>query len=277
MLTLLFRLWGGEPAYFFKSAFEVSLLALFSICLVHSFFTHGYKRTIREFVAGFFLTAFCESIGVLSGAYIYPGFNFYVFATPVANPASWIATVYIIIEVTNRLVYGKKSYAMFEVDGGRPHRQALTLFRGSFLKTLALLAFIDAVLALIVDIILDPLASIYNWWIWVPCEPNVTRIGAGVVDAYNFTLMRYLETPPNVFADFFARFFPHGMRYPTRIIGIPLINFVAWLVFVFVFTFEFRFVESKENWGELKKTLVLWAIILLDVPVMAFILIAPNL
>ena len=114
-----------SPPVFFKAAFEVSLLSLFVVCLAHSYFTHGWKRTVREFVAGFFLTACCESTGVLSGAYVYPGFHWYVFATPVANPASWIATVYIIIEVTNRLVYGKKALETYEVDGFKM-RAALT-------------------------------------------------------------------------------------------------------------------------------------------------------
>ena len=112
MSANLLELLGITPP-FLKSAFEASLISLFLVCLAHSFATHGWKRTVREFTAGFFLTAFCESTGVLSGAYLYPGFRFYVFATPVANPASWIATVYIIIEVTNRIVYGKKALATY--------------------------------------------------------------------------------------------------------------------------------------------------------------------
>jgi uncharacterized membrane protein len=260
-----------------KSAFEVSLISLFVVCIFHSYFTHGWKRTVREFVAGFFMTACCESIGVLSGAYVYPGFNFYVFATPVANPASWIATVYIIIEVTNRLVYGRKSLETYELDGFKMTQDKFKIFKGSFLKTLLLLVLIDTSLALVVDIIMDPLATIYNWWIWVPCLPNVTEIGPGVVDPYNFTKHVFLTTPPNIFADFFGQFFPDGMRYPTRILGIPLINFIAWFLFVFVFAFEFRFVEFKENWSELKKTVVLWTLILIDIPVLSFVLIVPNI
>ena len=179
MTEAIFRSLGLEPAVFLKSAFEVSLISLFVLCLIHSFFTHGWKRTLREFVAGFFMTACCESIGVLSGAYVYPGFHFYVFATPVANPMSWIATVYIIIELTNRMVYGKKSYHYYGLDGNRISRSYFSMFRGSFIKTLILLAMIDAVLALVVDIVMDPLATIYNWWLWAPCLKDVTTIGPG--------------------------------------------------------------------------------------------------
>ncbi|MBU2488447.1 MAG: hypothetical protein KKA60_03555, partial [Proteobacteria bacterium] len=64
---------------------------------------------------------------------------------------------------------------------------------------------------------------------------------------------------------------------PTRVLGIPLINFLAWLVFVFVFALEFRWVEFQEKWGDLKKTAVLWGLILLDVPVLALVLIVPNI
>jgi hypothetical protein len=268
---------GFDPAVFLKAAFEVSLLSLFGVCLVHSILTHGWNRTSREFVAGFFLTAFCESIGVLSGAYVYPGYHVYVFATPLANPASWIATVYILIEITNRLVYGKTSIANAGAGGRRAAGSVPRLFRGGFWKTLCLLAAIDAVLALVVDLVMDPLASIYNWWIWVPCLPDVTTVGLGVVKPYNFVLHTFMTTPRTFIADFFAGFFPGGMRYPTRVLGIPLINFFAWFVFVFVFTFEFRAVECKERWSEFKKTLVLWAVVVLDVPVLAFALIAPNI
>ncbi|MBW1989246.1 MAG: carotenoid biosynthesis protein [Deltaproteobacteria bacterium] len=275
-MTAFLHQLGLDPA-FLKSAFEWSLLSLFLACLVHSFWVHGPHRTVREFVAGFFLTAFCESTGVLSGAYIYPGFTFYIFATPVANPASWIATVYIIIEVTNRIVYRDKALRTYEADGFRMRKENFTLFGGSLVKTLLVLALLDAVFALAVDIILDPLATIYNWWVWVPCSPGVTDIGPGVVEPYNFTRQVFMTTPQTWIGDFFARFFPNGNRYPTRVLGIPLINFIAWLVFVFVFTFQFRFVEFRETWGEWKKTAVLWALVLLDVPVMALALIIPNL
>lgn len=261
-----------------KASFEISLISLFFVCLAHSFITHGWKRTVREFTAGFFLTACCESTGVLSGAYIYPGFHLYVFATPVANPASWIATVYIIIEVTSRLVFGKKSLKTYEADGHGVKPSEFSLFKGKLglFKTLCVLAVIDACMALGVDIVMDPLATIYNWWLWIPCQPDVIAIGPGVVDAYNFNSQAFLTTPPNILGDFFGQFFPNGMRYPTRVFGIPLINFIAWFVFVFVFALEFRFVESKEKWSDLKKTIVLWSMIIVDVPVLCFLLIVPN-
>jgi len=268
---------GLDTARFMKAAFEYCLIGLFVVCLVHSWFTHGPKRTLREFIAGFFLTAYCESIGVLSGAYVYPGFHFYVFATPVANPASWIATIYIIIEVTNRLIFGRKSLETYEANGNHTDPQNFRIFSGSLFKTIVLLAVIDSSLALAVDIVMDPLATIYNWWVWVPSKPGITSIGAGVVDPYNFSNLRFMTTPPNFFHDFFAQFFPYGNKYPTRILGIPLINFIAWFVFVFTFAFEFRFVEFKTHWNELKKTVVLWLLILIDIPILAVVLIVPNL
>ncbi|MDP8255341.1 MAG: carotenoid biosynthesis protein [Candidatus Alcyoniella australis] len=239
--------------------------------------THGAARTLREFSAGFFMTACCESTGVLSGAYVYPGFHWYVLATPVANPASWIATVYIIIEVTNRIVYGRRSFETYERDGGQLDTERFRLFRGSFFKTLVCLALIDALLALVVDVVMDPLATVYNWWVWVPYLPDVTSIGPGVVDAYNFDNLRFLTTPENPVHDFFAGFFPHGLRYPTRVLGIPLINFIAWFVFVFTFTIEFRYVEFKNHWSQWRKTAVLWALVLLDIPILALLLIVPNI
>ena len=258
----------GITPTFLKSAFEVSLLSLFVVCLIHSGVTHGWKRTAREFSAGFFLTAFCESAGVLSGAYVYPGFNIYIFAVPVANPASWIALIYIIMELTNRIVFGVEA-----MEGNK----RLTLFNGNIIKTVLCLAVIDASIALGLDLVLDPLATIYNWWIWVPVAEGVSKVNTGLVDPYNFSQLAFMITPDNAVYEFFKGFFPEGLRYPTRLFGIPLINFISWFVFVFIFTTQFRWVELRDNWSELKKTTILWLLILIDIPVLSFVLISPNI
>lgn len=267
-----------EPAWLVKAVFEPSLVALFLACLAHSLATHGVARTLREFVAGFVLTALAESTGVLSGAYVYPGFGFYVLATPFVNPASWVALVYVLMEVSNRLIYGRRI-----LDPENPGRSQVLaagsplLLGGSLLKTLALLALVDACLALMIDLVLDPLATIYNWWIWVPCIGGSHTIAAGAVDPYNFDRLVWMATPDNPVANLFAPAFADGFRYPTRVLGIPLINFIAWLVFVFVYAFEFRWVESRKEWSEGRKTAVLWTLMLVDWPILAVLLITPNL
>jgi len=266
--------WGIDPAWLVKGVFEANMLLLFGICLAHSLRTHGWRRTLREFVGGFLLTALCESAGVLSGAYVYPGFEFYILATPVANPVGWVALVYIIMTLTDRLVFGRKALQALE----QPLRERKPLLlRGSLMTTILLLALCDGALAVMLDLVLDPLATIYNWWLWVPVEPGVHTIEAGVVEAYNFDHHVWMSTPDNPVADWFGGYFPEGNRYPTRVFGIPLINFIAWLVFVFVFTAQFRWVESRRLWGEWKKTFVLWGLILVNVPILCFVLIAPNI
>jgi len=256
-----------DMAWLAKAAFEWNCLALFFVCFAHSKIRHGWSRTLREFSAGFALTALAESTGVLSGAYVYPGFHFYILATPVANPASWIALIYIIMTLSDRIVFGRAAL--------EPGTGALRLGRGLGFTLLAL-ALCDATLALLLDLVLDPLATIYNWWIWVPSVASVHTIQAGVVDPYNFERLIWMSTPDNPVAQLFAPFFQDGFRYPTRILGIPLINFIAWFVFVFVFTFQFRWVEIQQ-WTEWRKTVVLWGIVLADVPILGFCLIAPNL
>ena len=141
-------------------------------------------------------------------------------------------------------------------------------------SALIFLALIDASLALVIDLVMDPLATIYNWWIWV--DPTEIKVIEGTVDAYNFDHATHLITPDNPVYDFFAGFFTEGFRYPTRLFGIPLINFISWFVFVFVFTFQFRWVEYKEEWSSLKKTWVLWGLMILDVPILSILLITPN-
>ena len=262
MATAIFELFGLDPAYFLKSFFEVCLISLFILCFAHSWWVHGWKRTLREFSAWFFLTAAVENIGVLCGAYVYPGFHFYIYATPLLNPASWVAIVYIVIEFTNRVVYGPKSLKTYEVDGNRPEKEDFALLRGSFLKTLVLLAVIDATLLVMIDLLEDPLASIYNWWIWVPYQEGVKTIGPGVVNPYNFSNHVWMTTPDNPISNFFSRFFPNGLRYPTRPLGIPLTNFIDWFLLVFMFSFSLRWVEFKHAWSEKKKTIVLGALMI---------------
>lgn len=277
MYELLHQL-GIDPGRLAKAVFEPSLAALFLACLAHSLHTHGAARTLREFVAGFSLTLLAESTGVLSGAYVYPGFHVYVWATPFVNPASWVALVYVLMEVSNRLVFGPRI-----IDPERPGRSlpieagGRFLLRGSLLKTLLLLALLDASLALMIDLVLDPLATIYNWWIWVPLIGGSHTLLAGAVDPYNFEHLVWMQTPENPVAQLFAPAFEGGFRYPTRVLGIPLINFIAWLVFVFCYSVQFRWVESQSQWSEGRKTGVLWGLMLADWPVLALLLITPNL
>jgi hypothetical protein len=270
MTSSIFELFGFEPARFLKGMFEVSLISLFVLCFAHSTWVHGWKRTLREFSAGFFLTAMVENIGVLCGAYVYPGFHFYVYATPLLNPASWVAVVYIVIEFTNRIFFGPRSLKTYETDGFDGDCRNFTLFKGSLVKTLVLLAAVDAAFLVMIDLLEDPLATIYNWWIWVPCKEGVKVIGEGIVKPYNFDNLVWMTTPDNPIARFVSEFFPNGMRYPTRPLGIPLTNFIDWFVMVFMFAFSFRWVESKGNWGELKKTWVLWALVVGIVIIMPF-------
>lgn len=277
-MNSLLASWGVDGAWLAKATFEANLLILFALCFAHSYRTHGRTRTLREFSAGFVLTALCESLGVLSGAYVYPGFHLYILATPVGNPASWVALVYVIMAITDHLLLGPSYPAAELANQTRPEANFRPrLLRGSAALTLLALASLDATLALMLDLVLDPLATIYNWWIWVPDAPAVHTVIAGSVDPYNFDHHVWMSTPENPFAEWFAPFFEGGHRYPTRLFGIPLINFIAWFVFVFIFSLQFRWVESRREWSEWRKTGVLYALVAADVPVLGFLLIAPNI
>ena len=248
---------------FFKNAFEVNLFILFGACLLHSLITHGWQRTTREFTAGFILTLFCETTGVLSGAYVYPGFNFYILSVPFVNPAAWVALIYIIMHISSFILESKSWFKGLKKE--------------SIIIPIFALAFVDATIALGLDLILDPLASIYNWWIWVPVKKGIYYIDEGMIDPYNFKNLTFLKTPEGPVKEFFSNYFVEGFRYPTRLLGIPLINFIAWFIFVFCFSFQFRHIESKTHWNHTKKTIVLWLLIIVNIPILCFILIAPNI
>ena len=46
---------------------------------------------------------------------------------------------------------------------------------------------------------------------------------------------------------------------------------------MFVYALQFRWVESHTSWSELRKTAVLWGLMLADWPILALLLISPNL
>jgi uncharacterized membrane protein len=240
---------------FFKYAFEIGCFLIFIICIYHSFFNYGFDKTLREFTAGFILSAGCENIGVLSGAYVYPGFHLYFFEIPLANPLSWVALVYVIMEINNRLFITKfQHYSLFVF--------------------LICFALVDGILALLLDLMMDPLATVYNWWIWV--EPNQSKVIEGNVDPYNFSELTHMTTPDNWVYDFFKNYF-NKSRYPTRWFGIPVINYISWFVFVFVFSFQFRWVELKIEGNNITKNLILWLFVLIDIPILSWLLISQNL
>ena len=139
---------------------------------------------------------------------------------------------------------------------------------------LLLIAVFDSSMALIVDLMMDPLATIYNWWIWV--DPDQTKIINGTVSSYNFHELTHITTPENWFHDFFKNYFSDS-RYPTRWFGIPLINYISWFVFVLVFSFQFRWVEYKANWPNYKKTSMLLLLVAIDIPVLSYLLISANI
>lgn len=239
---------------FFKMSFEWTCVGLFLICLLHSFKTYGKERTIREFSAGFILSAGCETLGVLSGAYVYPGFSIYLYQIPLVNPLSWVALVYLVMHISNTLIPAKRS------------SNSLWLF--------LLLAILDSSMALAVDLMMDPLATVYNWWIWV--DPSEASVVNGTVDAYNFTNLTHLETPVNWLKDFYSSHFS-VVRYPTHLFGIPLINFISWFVFVLVFSFQFRLIENTPKLIGYKKTLWLLILVLVEIPLLGILLITPNI
>ncbi len=64
-MTALLSTLGVDAGWLVKTTFEPNLLLLFIVCLVHSYRSHGWRRTFREFSAGLMLTALAESTGVL--------------------------------------------------------------------------------------------------------------------------------------------------------------------------------------------------------------------
>lgn len=81
---------------------------------------------------------------------------------------------------------------------------------GSFMIIILLLVLCDGVLVVMLDLVLDFLVIIYNWWIWVFVEFVVHIIEVGVVDVYNFDYYVWMSMFDNLVVDWFGGYFFEG-------------------------------------------------------------------
>ena len=155
------------------------------------------------FTAGI-LTLFCET-GGSSGAYAYPDSTLYLICS-FCKSCCMGALIYIIMHISSFILESKSWFKGLKKE--------------SIIIPIFALAFVDATIALGLDLILDPLASIYNWWIWVPVKKGIYYIDEGMIDPYNFKNLTFLTTPEGPVKEFFSNYFIEGFRYPTRLLGI---------------------------------------------------------
>lgn len=169
-----------------RRLYELGLPVLFVVVVVRSWRTRGRDKTIREVAFGFVLSQSVELLAVGLGRYRYPDWIVYFPPWPAWVPLGiglgWAALVPCVMRVSEKVL-----------RSGAP---------------LWALALLDGLLAVGVDLVLDPAVSgePLRMWVWR---------GSGMAP------------------------------YRYWLLGVPLFNFVGWVLLIAASSFELRTVELR--------------------------------
>jgi putative membrane protein len=190
--------------------YEGLVFILAAVCIYHGFKTFGRWKTLLFFFGSFFYTGFEENIMIISGNIfqgVIPDFP-KTYAFNYANYTLWILAVPLVVYV-----------AWFVVAYSAVHI-ATYIFKSGIVKQ----AFLGGLIAMEMDMMIDPIAVRHSWWGWF----------AGEYDAI------WILGDPGI-GDF----------------GIPISNFMGWFLLIFVFAIYWKKITDKETvWGVRKTILV---------------------
>ncbi|MBI4617230.1 MAG: carotenoid biosynthesis protein [Planctomycetes bacterium] len=196
-----------------RRAYEIGLFGLFLVVAVHSWRKRGPAVTAREFLFGFVLTQSVEALAVACGRYRYPGWLLYFPArpaVPLAIGLGWAALVPTVMRISEEIL-----------ERAAPRWK---------------LASLDGLMAVGLDLVLDPAVSGPPMAMWVWRGEAMTP--------YRFWLL-----------------------------DVPVFNFVGWFLLVWACGFELRTVEATSP--GVKRWLFLGAFLLADLAVAAAVMRLP--
>lgn len=138
----------------------------FTFVLLHSSLTLGNRKTVLLFTLSLFLGFFSEYLGVkyglIFGQYYYNLPSFFFGSVPLMTPISWAIIIYMCYGVTNFIL---------QCAGGNKSN-----FRNSRLHLfimIIVLSSIDGLIAMNLDMIIDPIAVLpgVEAWVWIGGGP----------------------------------------------------------------------------------------------------------
>jgi hypothetical protein len=190
--------------------YESLVYILAAVCIYHGFSKFGRWKTLLFFFGSFFYTGFEENIMIISGKVvptIIPEFPA-TYAFNYENYVLWIGAVPFVVFVAWFVVaYSAVSIAFY-------------IFKTGIWKQAAL----GGLLAMEMDMLIDPVAVRYGWWGWF----------AGENDAI------WILGDPNI-----------------SNLGIPFSNFLGWFMLIFLFAIYWKKITDREDkWGKKKCTIV---------------------
>lgn len=193
--------------------YESLVYILAAICIYHGFKTFGRWKTLLFFFGSFFYTGFEENIMIISGKIfsdpVIPGFP-ETYAFNYTNYTLWILAVPLVVYV-----------AWFVVAYSAVHI-ATYIFKSGIVKQAAL----GGLIAMEMDMMIDPIAVRYSWWGWFAGEHDAIWI----------------------------------LGQPGYDFGIPISNFLGWFLLIFLFAIYWKKITDKESkWG-VRKTIIVFSL-----------------
>lgn len=178
-----------------KIIFEISTIAFVVAMAVHAYRVRGRHHFLKIFVIGLAYGMILENGGILMGFFSEEGYVGYLplpfIPAPVCTLAGWCTVFYTCSTIVEELVPRER------------RRQMSPLSLGA----------LATVVALSLDVQLDPVATHLTWWTW---HPSLAR--------------------------------------ETAFVGVPLINFLAWISAVFPFATYWFWMERCETWTNEQST-----------------------
>jgi uncharacterized membrane protein len=190
--------------------YEMLVYILAAVLIYHGFKKYGRWKTLLFFFGSFFYTGFEENIMIISGrvvpaiipefpatyAFNYQNYVLWIFAVPFVVFVAWFVVAYSAVHI------------------------AFYFFKTGIWRQAAL----GGLLAMEMDMFIDPVAVRYMWWSWFAGEGDAIWI---------------LGDPsiPNL--------------------GIPISNFLGWFALIFLFAIYWKKItDREEKWGVRKCTIV---------------------
>ena len=166
----------------------------FAFVLLHSSKMLGNKKTAIFFIVAFLIGLVFEILGVIygeigGGHYYYTAPNLFFGLVPFVTPFSWVIIIYICYTITNLFLFG--------FNGEKPKKTDSLRY---FIGLTTLLSVISGLIAVNLDMILDPVsvAPQVASWVWIGGGPYFgipigNFIGWVLVAGFAVFIFRYYE------------------------------------------------------------------------------------
>jgi len=132
--------------------------------LIHSFKFRGAFNTLLFFFGGVIVCGGIENVNVTFGGYEYPtgGITFLIYECPIWVITGWYVIIYCAVFISHSLV-GKGEGSLTIIGIGTEAKNGVDK---QFIKLTIIRCAFAAYIAILLDLIMDPVGIANNWWVW---------------------------------------------------------------------------------------------------------------